>query len=391
MITIAEAMDRVNRFTSRTPHTITLPTEGALGYVLAQNVISPISMPPFRQSAMDGYALNLHEGDTYNVIGEIKAGDGEEPILSSGDAVRIFTGAKVPDSANAIAIQEKVQVSGTQLKLEAEVFKNANIRPIGEQVKEGSLALEANTSLNAAGIGFLASLGVTEVKVFKKPTIAIVVTGNELVPPGYPLETGKIYESNSAMLQSLLNKLGYPEISRYEVSDHYDKTVSILKEAISENDFTIISGGISVGDYDFVGKALSEIGVTEHFYKVFQKPGKPLYYGSLEGKQIYGLPGNPAATLTCFYNYVLLGLERYSGNANYQLNRTMARAKTSFESKGDRPQFLKAVYANGIVEILEGQNSSMLHTFSLANALVFKPENQSNLNANDLVEVLLLP
>ncbi len=391
MITISEALDRVRQYTLRTSKTIDLPIEEALGYVLSENVISSISMPPFRQSAMDGYALNLHEASSYTVVGEIKAGDGEDPLLSPGEAVRIFTGAKVPNTANAIAIQEKVKVAGNHLTLDNFIKEGANIRPNGEQVQNGALAMKKNTLLNAAGIGFLASLGIQKVAVYQKPSIAIVVTGNELVTPGRPLAPGKIYESNSSMLKSLLRKLGYSQVQRFEVSDRYEETVKVLKEAIETHDFTIISGGISVGDYDYVGKALTEIGVTEHFYKVFQKPGKPLFYGTLPQKQIYALPGNPAATLTCFYIYVLLGLERFSGNEEFEIQRTKARASQTIEIKGDRPQFLKAIYRNGTVEILEGQNSSMLHTFSLANALVFKPETQSTITVNDKVEVLLLP
>jgi len=340
---------------------------------------------------MDGYALHLHDNNRYTLNGELKAGDGEEPHLRPGEAVRIFTGARVPETANAVAIQEKVIAFESNLTLEVPVREGANIRPIGEQVMEGTVALEKNTRLNAAGIGFLASLGITEVEVFNKPAIALVTTGNELVSPGQPLGPGKIYESNSTMIFSLLKSLGYFQIKKYLVPDHYEKTISVLQKAIGENDFIIISGGISVGEYDYVGKALSEIGVNEHFYKVFQKPGKPLYYGSLNGKQIYGLPGNPAATLTCFYNYVLMGLELFSGNTQFKLNRTVAKVATSMDIPGDRPQFLKAIYTDGVVHILEGQNSSMLHTFSLANAFVFKPETLTRINTNDVVEVILLP
>lgn len=391
MISIAEALQRVRKNTPKTEQIIKNSVQDAIGFVVAKDVVSPVSMPPFRQSAMDGYALHLHDENNYTLKGEVKAGDGEEVVLNKGEAIRIFTGAKVPASANAIAIQEKVTRKEGTISLVTPVKEGANIRPLGEQVTRGAIALPKNTLLNAAGLGYLASLGITEVEVYKKPSIAIVVTGNELIPPGTPLPPGKIYESNSSMLEGLLKSLGYNTLEKYVVPDHYERTVDTLKMAISMNDFVIISGGISVGDYDYVGKALEEIGLTEHFYKVFQKPGKPLYYGSFDGKQIYGLPGNPAATLTCFYKYVLMGLELFSGNDTFQLQRTMAKAKEAFEAKGDRPQFLKAVYSDGVVEILEGQNSSMLHTFSLANALVFKPETTSKINANDLVEVLLLP
>lgn len=391
MITISDALTSIRKNTPLSPVKITLDLKDAMGHVLSESILSPISMPPFRQSAMDGYALNLHDTDQYELLGELKAGDSAQATLKPGQALRIFTGAMVPNSANAIAIQEKVLVNGNVITLEGPIREGANIRPLGEQVRQGAIALQQSTILNSAGVGFLASLGVTEVSVYKKPSIAIVVTGNELTPPGQALESGKIYESNGIMLQNVLKSLGYSLITKYTINDDYLDTLQTLGEAIEANDFTIITGGISVGDYDFVGKALPEIGVEEHFYKVHQKPGKPLFYGSNGNKQVFALPGNPAATLSCFYLYVLLSLEIYSGNNQFQLHRTMARSQGRFEAKGNRPQFLKARYSDGKVSILEGQNSSMLHTFALANALVFKPETTSTINKDDLLETILLP
>jgi molybdopterin molybdotransferase len=165
----------------------------------------------------------------------------------------------------------------------------------------------------------------------------------------------------------------------------------LLDEVISTSDVVLVSGGISVGDYDFVGKALEELGVTEFFYKVNQKPGKPLFFGKKEDKIIFALPGNPAASLSCFYVYVISALERLSGNVNFSFNRTQAFSTSNYIKKGNRGQFLKAIYKNGRVEILEGQNSSMLHTFALANALVYLPESAKSITKNDQVEVILLP
>ena len=165
----------------------------------------------------------------------------------------------------------------------------------------------------------------------------------------------------------------------------------MLDQAISNNDVILVSGGISVGDYDFVGKALNELGIEPLFYKVKQKPGKPLFFGKNEEKIIFALPGNPAAALSCFYIYVLPALERLSGNTLFSLHRLKAFSVSDFIKKGDRAQFVKAIYNNGIVEILEGQNSSMLHTFALANALVYLPETSGSIIKNDVVEVILLP
>lgn len=392
MISITEAINIVKQTTSPLNVVVSKAVEKAGGYLLAEDVLSPINMPPFRQSAMDGYALALHEGITYKFIGEIKAGDGLNPDLKPGDAVRIFTGAAVPDSANAVVMQEKVKkTNNTTIVLDHEIPVEQNIRPMGEQVKAGHVALKKGTKLTPAGIGYLLSLGITKVDVFKKPNIAIVTTGNELITPGKDLTYGKIYESNSKMLLSTLYSLKFYDITCYTVKDDFNSTKATLDKAITANDVVLITGGISVGDYDFVGKALIDLKVTEHFYKVKQKPGKPLFYGQKENTQIFALPGNPAAALTCFYVYVYVALQQLMDRSDVELPRVSAKAITTFNKRGDRPQFLKGIYANGAIEILDGQNSSMLQTFALANALVFMPGDCNTVEIGDTVETLILP
>ncbi len=361
------------------------------GFFLSENIVSPINMPPFRQSAMDGYALNLSESGTYSLIGEIKAGDDYQPILKKGEAVRIFTGAPVPDTANAVIMQEKTLLNDNSITIDVPVALHENIRPLGEQVEKGGVALKKGCLLTPAAIGYLTTLGITEVEVYRKPSIAILVTGSELIEAGQDLPYGKIYESNSLMLISALENLGYQNVSKYTVDDNYKNTVKLLDKIIDNHDVVLVSGGISVGDYDFVGKALSELEVEQIFYKVNQKPGKPLFFGKKQSKLIFALPGNPAAALSCFYIYVYPTLKRISGDIDFALPRTLARSQTNFIKKGDRAQFLKAAYNNGAVEILERQSSAMLQTFAHANALVYVPETIGSFETNDEVEVILLP
>ncbi len=391
MISIEQALSLVKKHSLPTDRVTTLRLSEALGYVLAENMISPLSMPPFRQSAMDGYAIHLHPSPHYTLVGEVKAGDEKEPELKKGEAVRIFTGARVPQTANAIVMQEKVEVTSGSILLNTNVSPHDNIRPAGEQVSAGAIALQKGTRLNAAAIGFIASLGIETLNVYEKPSIAIVVTGNELVAPGEYLPPGKIYESNGVMLMVQLQQLGYHRPSIIKIIDDLTATIHSLREIIAQHDVVMISGGISVGDYDFVAKALNELQVEEVFYKVHQKPGKPLYFGKKHATLIFALPGNPAATLSCFYLYALPALEIRSGNTHFELTRTKASATEMFINKAGRPQFLKAIYRDGKVTILEGQNSSMLQTFALSNALVFIPETTENININDTVEVILLP
>lgn len=359
-------------------------------HIVSQNLFSAINMPPFRQSAMDGFALCLHDALIYEIIGEIKAGDTHQVVLLPGQAVKIFTGAAVPDSAQAVIQIEKVTVRGQQLLLETMVKPETNVRPVGEQIKVGELALEKGTLLNAAAIGFLAGLGFTSVKVFQKPSVAIVVTGNELVKPGLPLEYGKVYESNGIMLESALKESYFDKVNLYEVNDDLENTKNILHQALTENDVVLVSGGISVGDYDFVAAALKELAVETLFYKVNQKPGKPLFAGKQKDKLVFALPGNPAASLTCFYVYVLPTLSILSGKApNYNQSIPIALAH-DYSVNNSRCQFLKANVVGDEVSILSHQASSMLNSFSISNGLVYVPDGSYELKKDDTVEVYVL-
>ncbi|HEX9827225.1 MAG TPA: gephyrin-like molybdotransferase Glp [Flavobacteriaceae bacterium] len=391
MISVGQAISIVQNNTSATQRPELKKVDEAHRYILYKDVVSPINMPPFRQSAMDGYALNLHDEETYTVVGEIKAGDGHKTMLKKGEAIRIFTGAPVPDTANAVVMQERTHIENKVLHITSQVMAGENIRPLGEQVLKSQVALKKGTSLTPAALAFLKSLGIIEVSVFKKPTVAVVVTGNELIEVGQSLAYGQVYESNTTMLITALNGLGFQSVSAYKIDDDYLKTVSVLDQIISDHDMVIVSGGISVGDYDFVGKALREIHVEQLFYQVNQKPGKPLYFGKKGKKIIFALPGNPAAALSCFYVYIYPALQNMSGASNTSLQRTTAVSMSNYNIKGDRSQFLKAKYINGKVEILDGQNSSMLHTFALANALVYVNGISEAIKVNDAVEVILLP
>jgi molybdopterin molybdotransferase len=391
MISIEDALQSVKINSFEVSKEIKIPIDKTRISILFRDIYSPINMPPFRQAAMDGYAVNLHDDRAYTLVGEVKAGDSHQPVLNKGEAVRIFTGAAVPDSANAVIMQEKVVARENEITIEAKLPIGLNIRLLGEQVKKGELALKKGTKLTAAAIGYLGSLGINEVSVYKKPSIALISTGNELVATGQTLTYGKIYESNSLMLQNTLINLGFDAVSIHKIEDNYLATYTKLQDVILKNDIVIISGGISVGDYDFVGKALKELNLEEVFYKVNQKPGKPLFFGKNEDTLLFALPGNPAAALTCFYMYVYTALQKMSGCKDVTLPKVMAKSTSGFVKNGDRPQILKALYKEGEVTILEGQSSAMLQTFSISNALVIMPEDLKQIEIKDIIEVILLP
>lgn len=371
MISIEEALKLSLDKTEISTKSETVLLSVALGHRLFKDQFSEIDMPPFPQSAMDGYALNIHPDLEYKIIGEQKAGDGIDFPLKPGEAIRIFTGALVPMQANSIVIQEKVRRENERLFLEESPKLNSNIRPQGEQIKKAEIALRKGEVLNPASIGFLASLGISEVEVFSKPKVGILTTGNELVKAKETLKPGQIYESNQIMLTAALQAKGIFSIIEYQVNDDLKATEDIIQLAISECDYLLISGGISVGDYDFVGRALETNEVNCHFYKVAQKPGKPLWFGSKNNILVFALPGNPAAALTCFYLYVLPSIKKWMGDKDSSIKWETAKLENSYSKKGIRPQFLKAKWELGTIKILEGQNSSMLHTFANANAICF--------------------
>ena len=370
--------------------TIELPLLEALNFCLAKDVISEINMPPFRQSAMDGYALNLNDSFNYQLIGEIKAGDSHKFELKPGEAVKIFTGAAVPDSANAVMQIEKTTVSNEILELKESIPLETNIRPLGEQIKKNEIALAKGSILNAAAIGFLAGLGITTVSVYRKPSVGILVTGNELVKPGNALELGQIYESNAIMLHAALLDSGFNNCTSYHVDDDFKNTKNSIEKALQENDILLISGGISVGDYDFVEEALKSLEVETLFYKVNQKPGKPLLVGKKGDQLIFALPGNPAASLTCFYIYVKPILDQISGLSKVESSVLQKELTHGFTVNNTRSQFLKAKIFNNAVSVLSHQQSSMLNTFALSNCLVHLPEGNYELKKGSKVDIYLI-
>ena len=364
--------------------------ENALGLVLAQDIYSEIDIPSFSQSAMDGYAIcGMHK--EYTVSDEVQAGDTRKIILKDGEACRIFTGAAVPENTIAVIMQENVIVNLDYIVIEEEIIEGKNIRNIGEQLKKGECIFKHGHVLNAASLGLIQSLGLAHVDVFELPKISMAVTGNEVKPLGTQLNHGEIYESNSITISSAAKQNGFSIDSCKYIQDNYKDTKEILGRLIYNSDIVVVSGGISVGDYDFVKRALNENGVEEIFYKINQKPGKPLFFGKKEDKYIFGLPGNPAAALTCFYIYVIPLLKKIMGESNFKLEEKKVALKSSFTKKINKSLFLKGKLNQSTVEILDGQSSAMLHSFAYSNCLVYIPEEKMNLFADEIVTVYILP
>ena len=392
MITVEKALLEIKKHGNLQHKRVkSVPLKNALGAVLGETIRAPISLPSFRQSAMDGYAIHCHDKKTYKVVSEIKAGDPFEFELNPGEAIRIYTGAGVPDSANAIVIQELVDQDHETITTQKAPIIGQHIRKTGEQIKKEDIVFEQGTQLNPPALGILQSLGFTKVKILLPPKVAVLITGNELENAGKPLQKGKIYESNSLVLKTVLQQMGITNNIVEQVEDDLKATQNAIEKVLDRTHLVLISGGISVGNFDFVGQALEQIGVEKLFYKVKQKPGKPLFFGKYKHTLLLALPGNPASTLNCFYVFVYPLLQALMGRSSSGLLRIKYPLADNFENTSDRALFLKAKIQNGVVKLLTEQASSMLKAFAMANALVYIPLTKKKIKKGEKVETLILP
>ena len=387
MITIEQAAEIIQIQDAK--RTVTeRPIAESLGYWLAAEITSPFDLPSFDNSAMDGYAV-AGVSESYKIAGEIQAGDTSEKKLRDGEAVRIFTGAKIPNNATAVVMQEKTRVEGDRLFVDGEISEGQHVRRQGNELSSGQTVFKPAHLISPASIGMIGSLGINSVKVYQKPSVRIISTGNELVPPGDTKELGQIYESNSFALQSALESYGFRCDEKTHIKDDFSAIKRGISAFLESSDVVLISGGISVGDYDFVKQALEENGVQELFYKVLQKPGKPLYFGRRDNTFVFALPGNPASSLTCFYIHVLPLLQKLSGANSTGLQRLDVPIDHDYDNTSDRPVFLKARIQNGRVSILDRQSSSMIHSMAMGNALVFLSE-PGSISKGEHVQTILI-
>jgi molybdopterin molybdotransferase len=367
----------------------TVPLAGALGSVLAEAIVSPIDTPPFDQSAMDGYAFAFdvtNPTPALSVEREIQAGENPVKPVLPGQAVRIYTGAKLPPGTDSVIMQEKTIAEGNKILLkDNSIRKGTNVRVQGSQTKKGAVALEESSLLTPAALAFLAGLGIGHLKIFTKPAISIIVTGNELEPNGGSITGGKIYESNALGLTAALNQLGINPVSAEAVPDREEKIADAIKSRLS-SDILVLTGGVSVGQYDLVPAALEKCGVQKIFHGVRQKPGKPIYFGRKNDTLIFALPGNPGAVLTCFYQYLVPVIGRLTRRNYY--DSLVLPLENSYSRKKGLTGFLKGKTGASGVRILDKQESYLLNSFALADCLVELDENFETGKPGDPVRLM---
>ncbi|MBK8553648.1 MAG: molybdopterin molybdotransferase MoeA [Ignavibacteria bacterium] len=390
MVSVSEAKKLIIE-NCDSPKTVELPLLEANGLILAEAVYSLIDTPPFNQSAMDGYAFSFDDWDKesgLNLTGEIQTGDHSERQLGSNETIRIFTGGAVPAGADTVIMQEKIKKDNNVIYIQDEnIAKGNNVRLKGSQTKKGEISLRQSQLLTPAGISFLTGIGITSVKVFSKPAVSIIVTGKELTKAGNEISEGKIYESNSVGLVAALNQTGISPESVEIVDDVLDEIKNVVSKQL-KSDILILTGGVSVGDYDLVPDALEQCGVKKIFHKVKQKPGKPFFFGVHEQTLVFALPGNPAAVMSCFYQYIVPAVSSFT-QKNYFRKLKLPLAD-DYSKKPGLTYFLKGKTGEQDVSILKSQESYMMDTFAVADCLVELPEEKEYFSKGDPVNISMI-
>lgn len=363
----------------------------SLGRILADDIVSTIAVPPADNSAMDGYAVNTQDTDTpqtpLKVSQRIPAGMAPPP-LSPGTAARIFTGANIPANANAVVIQENCEAQGDHVLIGSAPLPQQNIRPKGQDIQVGQTIAKRGEKITPALIGLIASIGEQYVNVFQKIRIAVVSTGDELVPIGQPLAPGQIYNSNQAMLSALLAQLNCEVIPTAIVHDSLEACSAALTQCAHEAHIVISTGGVSVGEEDHIKNAVSQLGQL-HLWKVNIKPGKPLAFGHINGTPFLGLPGNPVSAYVTFALFAIPLIHKRQGRLSTSPHSYYLPANFERKKAQSRTELMRVNIDNQQVNAFTNQSSGVLTSVCWANALARIPEN-TTVDRGDLIEVIPL-
>lgn len=378
LIPIEDALSLLQNSANPISQTETLPLTEVQGRILAQDLFSTINVPPHDNSAMDGYAVNskdLTDGSEKHlpVSQRIPAGKmGKE--LQTGTVARIFTGAPIPAGADAVVMQEVCKSDGDAVIISGPVSAGSNIRRAGEDIAIGDLILQAGTKLKPQDIGLAASVGVAKITVYKRLRVAIFFTGDELREPGEALLPGQIYNSNRYTMRGLLEKLGCEIVDMGTVEDNLEATKDAMQQAASQADLVMTSGGVSVGEEDYIRIALKELGELD-MWRINIKPGKPLAFGNINGTPFLGMPGNPVSVFATFCIFARPFILKTQGMTDTTANSFIVPAEFEWPKAGSRNEYVRAKIQDGKVRIFPHQGSGVLTSTSWANGLAFIPAN----------------
>ena len=370
---LARILDTVVPLPSRA-----VPLGEAQGRFAAKTLHASVPLPGFDNSAMDGYALRAVESRSrqpLRVTGEQSAGPSLHLSVEPGTAVRIFTGAPMPAGADAVIMQEDVTATEGAIICHEPVTVNENVRLTGCDVCAGQRIVAAGDRLTPVRLAVLASQGQSAVEVHDTPRVAVLTTGDELAEPGQPLSDGQIYNSNAVLLRTLLQQLGVDRVNAAHVRDDLAATARVIGELVESHDFLILTGGVSVGDHDYVKPALLELGIKPDFWRVKIKPGKPLLFTTAKRRDggtcfIFGLPGNPVSGFVTYQVFVRPALLRAMGAADCSLLSLPVIAGEELKNKGDRPHYLRGRVEHGRFITAGLQQSHALFSLSQSTALL---------------------
>ena len=396
-ISLSEALARIEARVLPVHACERLPIRECLGRVNNEAVKSPHNVPPSPNSAMDGFAIAIASlrPDGITELEEIGTAYAGLPFAGScgkGQCVRIMTGALIPDGADAVIMQEQAEVDAAgKIRIDSDHRSGENIRQAGEDVRQGETVIEAGVRLNPADLGVLASLGLSQLQVKRKPVVAFFSTGDELVAVGESLQPGKIYDSNRYSLHGMLSRLAVDIIDLGVVRDNPESMRDALTRAASQADLIISTGGVSVGEADYVKPALEELGTTE-FWKIAIKPGRPLTFGQIGASIFMGLPGNPVAVMVTFSQFVEPAIEVLSGARLRPPALFRARALDAMRKKPGRYEFQRGIATlaeDGHWQVRKTgkQGSGILTSMSRANCFIVLPDDNAGVESGDEVSI----
>ncbi|HCH2792108.1 TPA: bifunctional molybdopterin-guanine dinucleotide biosynthesis adaptor protein MobB/molybdopterin molybdotransferase MoeA [Vibrio parahaemolyticus] len=351
--------------------------ENAYGRVLAEDIISPVNVPQYTNSAMDGYAIRSDDvdRDSYQIVAEVMAGHAYDQPLEVGQAVKIMTGAPTPRNGDTVVMREQASQEGDKVTFNgAHIKAGQNVRQAGEDLAIGSDVFTAGTRLASPEMGMIASLGFGEANVFRKLKVAVFSTGDEVQAPGTEQKANSIYDSNRFTIMGMLEKLGCEILDFGILEDNEQLMIEALENASAQADVVMTSGGVSVGDADYIKLALDKLGQVD-FWRINMRPGRPLAFGQINNKPFFGLPGNPVAVMVSFINFVEPALRKMQGEQGWKPLKVKAIATENLRSRQGRTEFSRGIYelddtGRLTVRTTGKQGSGILRSMSDANCLI---------------------
>lgn len=396
LLSVADARARIDALVSPITGTEQLPLRTALGRILAAPIISTMNVPPYTNSAMDGYAMrgaDLPASGTaqLEIIGRAMAGAPYTGSVAAGKTVRIMTGAVIPDGADTVLMQEQVTANATSIEIGSGHRSGQNVRMAGEDMAIGATVLAPGKQLLPAELGVLASLGVAEVRVTRRLRVAFFSTGDELKSLGEPLEAGQIYDSNRYTLHGMLSRLGVEILDLGVINDDRAAIQQAFKDAAAVADVVITSGGVSVGEADFVKQTLDDMGKVD-FWKIAMKPGKPLAFGKLGNALFFGLPGNPVSVMATFYQFVQPALQKMMGMSVLPTISLQVACDVDLKKEPGRLEYQRGILTsdergNMSVTTTGMQGSHVLSSMSYSNCFIILPAECTGVRRGESVVV----